>query len=46
MSKHFCGLHGLLTKKSTMTKVKVRQDVNFMSVQQFAIDRVIRVWGL
>ncbi len=31
MSKGFCGLHGLLTKKSTMTKVKARQHVNFMS---------------
>ncbi len=31
MSKGFCGLHGLSTKKSTMTKVKARQHVNFMS---------------
>ncbi len=31
MSKRFCGLHGLLTKKSIMTKVKARQHVNFMS---------------
>ncbi len=31
MSKGFCGLHGLSTKKSTMTKVKVRPYVHFMS---------------
>ncbi len=31
MNTGFCGLHGLSTKKSTMTKVKVRQHVNFMS---------------
>ncbi len=31
MSKGFCGLHGLLTKKSTMTKVKARQYVHLMS---------------
>ncbi len=31
MSKGFCGLHGWSTKKSAMTKVKVRQHVNFMS---------------
>ncbi len=31
MSKGFCGLHRLSTKKSTMTKVKVRQLVYFMS---------------
>ncbi len=31
MSKGICGLHGLSTKKSTMTKVKAREDVNFMS---------------
>ncbi len=31
MSKGCCGLHCLSTKKSTMTKVKARQDVNFMS---------------
>ncbi len=31
MSKGICGLHGLSTKKSTMTKVNVRQHVNFMS---------------
>ncbi len=30
MSKRFCGLHGLSTKKSAMTNVKARQDVNFM----------------
>ncbi len=31
MSKGFYSLHGLSTKKSTMTKVKARQHVNFMS---------------
>ncbi len=31
MSKDFCALHGLSTKKSPMTKVKARQHVNFMS---------------
>ncbi len=31
MSKGFCGLHGLSTKRSTMAKVKARQHVNFMS---------------
>ncbi len=31
MSKGLCGLHGLLTKKSTMIKVKARQHVHFMS---------------
>ncbi len=31
MSEGICGLHGLSTKKSTMTKVKARQHVNFMS---------------
>ncbi len=31
MSKDFCGLHGLLTTKSAMTKVKARKHVNFMS---------------
>ncbi len=31
MSKGFCGLHGLSTKKSAMTKVKTRQHVNFIS---------------
>ncbi len=31
MTKGFCGLHGLSTKKSTMTKVKAKQHVNFMS---------------
>ncbi len=30
MSKGFCGLHGLSAKKSTMTKVKAKQHVNFM----------------
>ncbi len=31
MSKSVCGLHGLSTKKSTMTKVKARQHVHIMS---------------
>ncbi len=31
MSKGFCGLHVLLTKKSAMTKVKARQHVNLMN---------------
>ncbi len=31
MSKGFCGLHDLSTKKSTMTKVKARQHDHFMS---------------
>ncbi len=31
MSEGICGLHGLSTKKSTMTKVKARQHVNFKS---------------
>ncbi len=31
MSKGFCGLHRWSTKKSTMTKVKARQHINFMS---------------
>ncbi len=31
MSKGFCGLHGLPTKKSAMTNVKARQVVNFIS---------------
>ncbi len=31
MIKGFCGLHGLSTKKSTMSKVKAGQHVNFMS---------------
>ncbi len=31
MSKGFCDLHCLSTKKSAMTKVKARQHVNFMS---------------
>ncbi len=31
MNKGLCGLHGLPIKKSAMTKVKVSQDVNFMS---------------
>ncbi len=31
MSKGCCGLYGLSTKKSAMTKVKARQHVNFMS---------------
>ncbi len=31
MSEGFCGLHGLSTKKSTMTKVKAGQHVHFMS---------------
>ncbi len=31
MSKGVCGLHVLSTKKAAMTKVKVRQHVNFMS---------------
>ncbi len=31
MGKVACGLHALSSKKSTITKVKVRQHVNFMS---------------
>ncbi len=31
MSKGCFGLHGLSTKKSTMTKVKARHHVNFIS---------------
>ncbi len=31
MSKGVCGLHGLSTKKSSITKVKARQDFNFIS---------------
>ncbi len=31
MSKGFSGLHGLSTKTSTMTKVKPKQNVHFMS---------------
>ncbi len=31
MNKGFHGLHDLSTKKSTMTKVKARQHVHFMS---------------
>ncbi len=31
MSKGFCGLHVLDTKKSAMTKVKARQYVTFIS---------------
>ncbi len=31
MSKDFCGLHSLSTKKSAMIKVTARQHVNFMS---------------
>ncbi len=27
MSKSFCGLHGLSTKKSTITKVKARHEL-------------------
>ncbi len=30
MSKGVCGIHGLSTKKSKMTKVKARQHINFM----------------
>ncbi len=37
MSKGFCGLHGLLTKKSAITKVKARQHVNFVSNSAFKI---------
>ncbi len=28
MNNFYCGLHGLSTKKSAMTKVKTRQQVN------------------
>ncbi len=31
MSEGFCGLHGVSTKKTAMTKVKARQHVYFMS---------------
>ncbi len=31
MSKSFCGVHDLSTKKSTMTKVKARQHVHLVS---------------
>ncbi len=31
MSQGVCGLHGLSTTKSAMTKVKVIEPVNFMS---------------
>ncbi len=31
MRKGFCGLHGLSNKKSTITKVKARQQAHFMS---------------
>ncbi len=33
MSKAFCGLHGkkMSTKKSAMTNVKARQNINFVS---------------
>ncbi len=31
MSKGFCGLHGLSTKKSAMTKMKTSQHINLMS---------------
>ncbi len=31
MSKHFGNLHDLSTGKSTMTEVKAKQHVNFMS---------------
>ncbi len=31
MSKVCCGIHGLSTKKSAMTKLKARQHVNLMS---------------
>ncbi len=31
MSNGFCGLHGLSTKKSAMTKLKARHHVNLMS---------------
>ncbi len=38
MSKGFCGLHGLSTKKSAMTHA--RQHVNFMStlIQHIGVD--------
>ncbi len=31
MSKGFCGLHSLSTKKSTMTKMKARQHVHLQA---------------
>ncbi len=31
MNKGFCGLYGLSTKTSAMTKVKARQPINSMS---------------